>query len=101
MLWYGLISVGGSRWRNQKKPSELPVVNAVVCDLPLVNRKAFTRTSRVRQELAYIYKLAKSGRMDTGEATKLTYILHTLSKMIESEQLEARLATIEMRVHQL
>jgi len=81
-----------------KKPSDLPVVTAEEYTPPLENRKAFTRTSHVRQELAYIYKLAKAGRMDTGEATKLTYILHTLSKMIESEMLEARLSTIELKV---
>lgn len=50
---------------------------------------------RVRRELARVYKAARRGELDTGDATRLTYCLVSLVKMIEVQDIEKRLRALE------
>ncbi len=58
-------------------------------------RTALTKLEHVRNELARVYRLARTGKMETSEATRLTYMLVALSKIIESSDLEARVKALE------
>ena len=50
---------------------------------------------RVREELAKVYKDARTSKIRTEDASRLAFILMTLYRVIEGGELEQRLATIE------
>jgi hypothetical protein len=54
----------------------------------------------IEDELARVYRLAKSGEMDKAEACKLAYLLIGLSKMKELSVLEKRLKTLEQQLEE-
>lgn len=49
----------------------------------------------VRREMARLYREARSGMLDAVEATKLTWILERVGKIVESSDLEARVRALE------
>lgn len=49
----------------------------------------------VARELGRLYKDARHGRVEPGDATKLAYILDLLRKSLESAELEQRLEAVE------
>jgi len=51
----------------------------------------------VRQELVRLYREARAGTLPTQEATRLTFILQAIAKIIEGHDLEARLNALEQR----
>lgn len=48
-----------------------------------------------RRELARLYRAARSGEIETSEASRLTYMLSELVKMLTAGKLEARLTALE------
>ncbi len=52
----------------------------------------------VRREMALVYRQAKNGRLDIQSATRLTYILSNLGKIIEIEKIEPRIRELEERL---
>jgi len=56
---------------------------------------ALTKMAHVRTELSRLYREARTGKIDMGDATKLTYILQVLAKIIEGGELEARIEALE------
>ena len=57
-----------------------------------------TTVGHCRGELSAVYRQAKAGNLNLADATKYCYILVALGKMIESSDLEARIAEIEKRL---
>jgi len=51
----------------------------------------------VRRELCRVYRDARSGRLGTADASRLTFMLHTIGRLLESELFEARLRDLERR----
>lgn len=51
----------------------------------------------IGNEIAKVYRLARSGELDPSVATKLTYILSTLAKVRVEGDLEKRLEALEQR----
>jgi hypothetical protein len=51
----------------------------------------------VRREMASVYREARAGRMDTGEAGRLAYILTGIGKLIEATDIERRLVQMERK----
>lgn len=49
----------------------------------------------VRRELARLYREGKSGRRDVADVSRLANVLQILGRMIESSDLEARIAALE------
>ena len=49
----------------------------------------------VRLEMAKVYRDMRRGMVDTGDGTKLVYVLAQIGKMIELHDLEARLDLLE------
>jgi glycerol kinase len=52
-------------------------------------------SSDIRHEVAKLYRETRSGLLDSAEATKLTWILISIQKIIESSDMEARMARLE------
>ncbi len=49
----------------------------------------------VRREMAKVYREARSGLVDVQDATKLTWCLQAVGKVIEGSDLEKRVETLE------
>lgn len=58
---------------------------------------ALTRMSHIRSELSRLYREARNGKIDLVAATKLTYILQVLGRIIEGSELEARIEALEQK----
>ena len=63
-------------------------------------RKAQLNTLEgVRRELARIYREAESGKRDTADASRLTFMLGQIGKLLELTEIERRLTAVEDRTH--
>ncbi len=51
--------------------------------------------SDVKREMAKIYREARSGMVDVQDATKLTWCLQAVAKVIETSDLEKRIEALE------
>lgn len=49
----------------------------------------------VKMELARLYRQAKAGKVETSDASRLGFILNTLSRVIVDAELEARIQQLE------
>jgi len=49
----------------------------------------------VRREMARVYRQMRHGRIDTQDATRMTYVLTQLAKLIQTTELEARIEAVE------
>jgi len=56
---------------------------------------ALTKMSHIRTELASLYREARTGKIDLSDATKLTFMLQVLGKIIEGGELEQRIEALE------
>ena len=62
---------------------------------PLVVRVKLNTVQDVQRELAKLYRLARAKRMDTSEASKLANILMLIARIMETSDLEERIARLE------
>ena len=51
----------------------------------------------IRREMGRVYREARSGKLPTSEATKLTYILTQILRATEIYLMEQRLSALELR----
>ena len=51
----------------------------------------------VRLEMAKVYREMRRGVVDTGDGTKLVYVLAQIGKMIELHEIEQRISILEER----
>ena len=56
---------------------------------------ALTKMAHIRTELASLYREARTGKIDLSDATKLTFMLQVLGKIIEGGELEQRIEALE------
>src|SRR4051812_36486099 len=70
--------------------------NALAGPLPR-RRLQLDSLVRVRREMVAVYREARDGRRPIGDAARLTYMLHTIGRMIEGGELERRLEELERR----
>jgi len=49
----------------------------------------------VCREMARVYRHMRHGRIDTQDATRMTYVLSQIAKIIQTAELEARVAAVE------
>jgi hypothetical protein len=45
--------------------------------------------------MARVYRHMRHGRIDTQDATRMTYVLSQIAKIIQTAELEARVAAVE------
>lgn len=56
---------------------------------------ALTKMAHVRTELSKLYREARTGKIDISDATKLTFMLQVLAKIIEGGEMEKRIEALE------
>ena len=49
----------------------------------------------VRREMARVYRGMRHGRIDSQDATRMTYVLTQIAKIIQTAELDARVAAVE------
>jgi hypothetical protein len=49
----------------------------------------------VRREMARVYREMRRGRLETQDATRMTYVLTQIAKIIQTAELEARIEAVE------
>jgi hypothetical protein len=62
---------------------------------PLVVRVKLTSVQDVQKELSKLYRLARAKKLDTSEASKLANILMLIARIMETSDLEERIARLE------
>jgi hypothetical protein len=62
---------------------------------PLVVRVKLNTVADVQRELSKLYRLARAKKMDTSEASKLANILMLVARIMETSDLEERIARLE------
>jgi len=82
-----------------KNPVEVDGVTGQVTNLPPTRntryRAKLDSISDVKREMAKVYREARSGVVDVQDATKLTWCLQAVAKVIEGSDLERRLELLE------
>jgi hypothetical protein len=53
----------------------------------------------LRREMGKVYRDARGGRIETGDASRLVFILSQMGKMLELGELERRLIVLEEEHH--
>ena len=75
---------------NKRQLVEIDGITGEVSDLPPVKntryRAKLDTQSDIKREMSKVYREARSGLIDTQEATKLTWILQAVGKVIECEK---------------
>ena len=61
------------------------------------DRRPLDTAERVRVELARLYREARAGAVEVGDASKLANMLHILARLIETSDLEKRLEKLEAK----
>ena len=74
-------------------PPPRPVVT--VLPSPLRRGPVLETLTDVRREMARVYRHMRHGRIDTQDATRMTYVLSQIARIIETEELETRIARLE------
>ena len=77
---------GGKGWGSAPTPAP---VRRYRCKLDTVGN--------VSRELARIYREARSGLLDVGDASKLAHVLSTVARIMADSELEARVALLEAK----
>ena len=49
----------------------------------------------VRREMARVYRHMRHGRIDTQDATRMTYVLSQIARIIQTAELDARVTAVE------
>ena len=57
--------------------------------------KLVRNSPNVKKEMAKIYRETRTGLLESTEATKLTWMLQAIQKVIESTDMESRLKVLE------
>lgn len=63
--------------------------------LPTPPRINLSSIEHVRRELARVYRDARTGKIETQDATRFAYILDRLLKVFELTEIERRIAALE------
>ncbi|MHB8249067.1 MAG: hypothetical protein ACYDCX_09335 [Acidithiobacillus sp.] len=82
------------------KPTQITTTNPLqVIEMPDINRHPtpprLGTAAEVRMEMARLYRDARTGQMEVGDATRLAYILTQLATLMRIDDLEQRTAALE------
>ena len=81
----------------QNEPSQKALVTVLPAkpQPPRLTRIKLGTIREIRAELSRVYREARSGKIDTGTATRLAYLLDLMARMVERGELEERIQTLE------
>lgn len=80
-----------------------PTKTLQVIETREINRHPSPRlgtAAEVRMEMARLYRDARTGQMEVGDATKLAYLLSTLANLMRIDDLEQRTSALERALRQ-
>ncbi len=84
-----------------KHPVEIDGITGAVEALPLAKGKRYRckldSMQDIKREMAKLYREARSGSVDIQDATKLTWCLQAVAKVIEGSDLEKRIEILEKK----
>lgn len=82
---------------NAPVPFDNPQPTRVLAPLPTPRRRGPVLESLidVRKEMARVYRHMRHGRIDSQDATRMTYVLSQIAKIIEISDLETRIERLE------
>ncbi len=82
---------------NAPVPLDKPQAPRVFALVPTPRRRGpvLETLTEVRREMARVYRQMRHGRIDTQDATRMTYVLTQLAKLIQTVELEARVEAVE------
>ncbi len=84
---------------SNKYPVEVDGITGEVSDLPPPKgaryRAKLDTMQDIRREMAKLYRESRSGVLDVQDATKLTWMLQAVGKVIEGSDLEKRIEKLE------
>ena len=82
---------------NVPVPIDKPQTTRVVALVPTPRRRGpvLETLPDVRREMARVYRQMRHGRIDTQDATRMTYVLTQIAKTIQTAELEARIDAVE------
>ena len=82
---------------NSPVPIDKPQPTRVLALLPTPHRRGpvLESLAEVRREMARVYRQMRHGRIDTQDATRMTYVLTQIAKIIQVYELDARIAAVE------
>ena len=82
---------------NAPVPVDNPQPTPVLALVPTPRRRGpvLETLTDVRREMARVYRNMRHGRIDTQDATRMTYVLSQIAKIIQTAELEARVAAVE------
>ena len=82
---------------NAPVPIDKPQPTRVLALLPTPQRRGpvLETLTDVRREMARVYRQMRHGRIDTQDATRMTYVLTQIAKIIQTTELDARIEAVE------
>ena len=66
----------------------------------LKHRHNLARLDGCRAEMAAVYREARNGRIELGDATRLVYVLAQIARVLELSEIERRLDRLEELQHE-
>jgi hypothetical protein len=82
-----------------KNPIEIDGITGEVVTLPPIKGKRYRckldSMTDVKNEMSRVYREARSGLVDVQDATKLTWCLQAVAKVIEGSDVERRIEILE------
>jgi hypothetical protein len=81
------------------EPVEIDGITGEVHDIPHVKRYRceLDSVSDVKREMAKVYREARSGIIGIQDATRLTWCLQAVAKVIETSEIEKRIESLEQQ----
>jgi len=76
-----------------ENPPQHPVVTLL--HTPRRRGPVLETLTDVRREMARVYRGMRHGRIDSQDATRMTYVLTQIAKIIQTAELEARIERLE------
>ena len=75
-----------------------PALRAVACELvpPTPQKLRLHTIDDLRLEMAKVYRDMRNGKLESGDGTRLTYVLAQMAKLFELSAIEARINALEM-----
>ena len=65
--------------------------------LPTPKKIDLKSVNDIRLEMATVYRLMRSGQIETTDGTKLVYVLSAIGKLIEIHDIEKRIELLESK----
>jgi len=95
-IWSNAPAQGVVNWTDQTAQRHESKQNAQKTPAPRKYARVPLRTiGEVHAEAARIYRLARSGQMDSADCSRLASVLALISRMIEGGELERRVRALE------